>query len=389
MAPSSLSRINDATAIASSLRDFLDVPTRRRIPRTPRNKSHDGATVASMNAVDWWHDPSDARSQTLAVVYEPFREHGKWPVGSWVRRTLRRAGVDFDSVIEEIPEGYFVSSPYARGFQASEEVRLTVEGISKTPDGATDVQLLIDVIHEIVKIDAEHDAPDPFDPRTGLEVSSTDLLARVPGAPTDGVTARRLYDLLRLDTNLLGSSGSREDGHWTAEITDRAADYAVVECVSDLTRAREAMLQPRRMTAQPSIEPFVFIVMPFVEPWSSAVHTLIEESLTRVSDVRALRWQRADDIAEPGRITEQIIEALIAADVIVADVTGSNPNVMFELGYADAMRKPIVCLNQDVAASPFDIRDWRQVVYDPSLLEPARVRLTSAIVAALPAPRDG
>jgi hypothetical protein len=107
-----------------------------------------------------------------------------------------------------------------------------------------------------------------------------------------------------------------------------------------------------------------------------------------VSDVRALRWQRADDIAEPGRITDQIIEALIAADLVVADVTGSNPNVLFELGYADAMRKPIVCLNQDVTASPFDIRDWRQVPYETGALVPARVRLTAAVIAALPSRRD-
>jgi hypothetical protein len=343
----------------------------------------------STEDTSWSRDPADPRSCTLDEIYAPFREHGKWPVTTWVQRRLRRAGIDFDEMVDALPENCFFHSPYARGYQSAEEVRLTAQGIAYTGAGRADIDLLIEVIQVIVRLDEDHESPDPFDARTGLNVASKDLLNRVRGADTDAITARRLYDLLRLDTSLLGSSGVGEDGHWTAEVTDRAADYAGVTSVADLTRIRDGQLQPRRMTAQPSPEPFVFIVMPFEQPWSTSVHTLIEESLTRVTDVRSLRWQRADDIAEPGRITEQIIEALIAADIVVADVTGSNPNVLFELGYADAMRKPIVCLNQDVTASPFDIRDWRQVPYEIGALEPARVRLTGAVIAALPSPRDG
>jgi nucleoside 2-deoxyribosyltransferase len=65
-------------------------------------------------------------------------------------------------------------------------------------------------------------------------------------------------------------------------------------------------------------------------------------------------------MAEPGRITDQIVNAIETADLIVADLTGNNPNVMFELGYADRAGKEVVLLNQEIGATPFDIKDWRQ-----------------------------
>ncbi len=41
--------------------------------------------------------------------------------------------------------------------------------------------------------------------------------------------------------------------------------------------------------------------------------------------------QRADEISEPGLITDQIIGAIIEADLVVADLTGANPNAFHEL----------------------------------------------------------
>ncbi len=53
---------------------------------------------------------------------------------------------------------------------------------------------------------------------------------------------------------------------------------------------------------------------------------------------------RADRISQPGMITNQVIEHLIDDDLVVADLTGSNPNVFYELAIRHATRKPIVTL---------------------------------------------
>ena len=142
--------------------------------------------------------------------------------------------------------------------------------------------------------------------------------------------------------------------------------------------------RPGSAVSVPSALPTsVFILMPFAEPWSENVHDAIEQACAEAAvTVEGLTWQRADDIAQPGRITDQIINAIDTAELIIADLTGNNPNVMFELGYADAARKPIILLNQVIDATPFDIKDWRQIGYDPANLAPARQELVKFVLGA-------
>jgi len=52
---------------------------------------------------------------------------------------------------------------------------------------------------------------------------------------------------------------------------------------------------------------------------------------------------------------------------VVADLTGRNQNVMYELGIVNAMGKDTVLLSQDVEDVPFDIRSQRVLIYQPSL----------------------
>ena len=110
--------------------------------------------------------------------------------------------------------------------------------------------------------------------------------------------------------------------------------------------------------------PRIFVIMPFKPDWSMTVYEMIRRATQSLDlDPRPV-VKRADAITDPGRITDQIIAEIKACDVIVADITGLNPNVMWELGYAHALEKPAVILNQDVDSSPFDLVDHRQVIYN-------------------------
>ena len=57
-----------------------------------------------------------------------------------------------------------------------------------------------------------------------------------------------------------------------------------------------------------------------------------------------------------------------SAALCVADVTGGNPNVMWEVGFVAALKKPLVVINQSERDLPFDIADLRAVMYDRSAL---------------------
>jgi len=74
--------------------------------------------------------------------------------------------------------------------------------------------------------------------------------------------------------------------------------------------------------------------------------------------------RRADEINEPGRITQQIIERVYTADLVVADLTGRNANVFYELAIRHAARKPVIHMITAGETLPFDLADQRTIPYD-------------------------
>lgn len=73
---------------------------------------------------------------------------------------------------------------------------------------------------------------------------------------------------------------------------------------------------------------------------------------------------RLDTIATAGNITEKLYEAIDLADLIICDITDVNPNVMYELGYAHAVRKPVILISHRQESMPFDVRSVRVIIYD-------------------------
>jgi hypothetical protein len=73
---------------------------------------------------------------------------------------------------------------------------------------------------------------------------------------------------------------------------------------------------------------------------------------------------RADQISEPGLITTQVIQHIIDDPLVVADLTGSNPNVFYELAIRHAIRKPLVQIIQKEEKIPFDVAGMRTVPVD-------------------------
>lgn len=82
-----------------------------------------------------------------------------------------------------------------------------------------------------------------------------------------------------------------------------------------------------------------------------------------------------------GRIMKRVVQRLDQADIVVADATGGNPNVFYELGIRHALGLPYVVVTEDQTV-PFDIRQYRYEKIDIGSIKPSIERLRPALEAA-------
>lgn len=125
-----------------------------------------------------------------------------------------------------------------------------------------------------------------------------------------------------------------------------------------------------------------FVLMPF-----SASFDDVYESIHNACESAAvlLSCSRADDFYRPGHIMEDILTGIMTSEYIVADLTGKNPNVFYELGIAHATKAPskVVIISQTIEDVPSDLRQVRCIVYrnDPAGLRSLSKKLERAFLA--------
>lgn len=107
-----------------------------------------------------------------------------------------------------------------------------------------------------------------------------------------------------------------------------------------------------------------FVIMDFSEEFES-IYTKVIKPICEKEQILCVR---ADEFRHPGKITSDVIKAIIEADIIIAEVTPSNENVYFEFGYAYAFNKLIVPLvdKNKRKKLPFDTFDIRTIFYENS-----------------------
>lgn len=119
------------------------------------------------------------------------------------------------------------------------------------------------------------------------------------------------------------------------------------------------------------------------ETWENTVE-LFEEVIRPACAAFGLEPIRADRIARTGEIPEQICRHLRDDDVVIADLTGANPNVMYELGLRHTMEKLTIQLGESEKL-PFDVAAIRTIKFQRTErgLVQARKRLSKALSVGL------
>lgn len=131
--------------------------------------------------------------------------------------------------------------------------------------------------------------------------------------------------------------------------------------------------------------PTCFVIMP-IGPSGSRIRKrsaqLYQTVISPAAEQAGYAPIRADQLPGAGMIMTEIIRHLANDPLVIADLSGRNPNVYYELAVRHAVRKPVLGTVHAGEKLPFDISSLRVVEFDtqdPESMESARQRLSALI----------
>ena len=127
--------------------------------------------------------------------------------------------------------------------------------------------------------------------------------------------------------------------------------------------------------------PKAFVVMQFSSPYNE----LYEDVIKKVCKDFDLNVIRADETYGPGLILADIIKQINESRLIIAEISQSNPNVFFEVGYSHALNKPTILIAEKTTKLPFDVSPFRTLFYENTIAGKQKIEdgLRKHISAAL------
>ncbi|MDQ3816463.1 MAG: hypothetical protein M3362_02080 [Acidobacteriota bacterium] len=99
-------------------------------------------------------------------------------------------------------------------------------------------------------------------------------------------------------------------------------------------------------------------------PFLPALRPVYDDHIRKLALEMGLTVGRADDFFSTGSIVQEIWSAINQALIVIADCTGRNPNVFYEIGIAHTLGKNTVLMTQSIEDVPFDLRHLRVITYE-------------------------
>jgi hypothetical protein len=141
-------------------------------------------------------------------------------------------------------------------------------------------------------------------------------------------------------------------------------DQIAVRLATTIAARTDLSSGDKRRNAKSSSR-LVFAIMPYTDDMEP-----IFEGVRAAASSVGLEAKRVKDLVGDYRITDKIMELIIASRLIVADLTHERPNVYFELGYARGLGKTVITIGRNETRLHFDVRDWTFLPYiDSRVLE--------------------
>jgi hypothetical protein len=108
-----------------------------------------------------------------------------------------------------------------------------------------------------------------------------------------------------------------------------------------------------------SDKPYAFVLMPFSDDFKD----VYELGIKAAADLCGLRVERLDEQIFDTDMVQKIYSEIDSCDFVIADMSTRNPNVFYEVGYADAKKKLIILLTNNPDDIPFDFLHRPHILY--------------------------
>lgn len=333
-------------------------------------------TSASLAYSSW----ADEFRPLAQLAFESWMATGEWMSVDQLQRELDRRGLDIDVIAaaERIPRLHGEQ----RAVMPS-AISLPIRVLHELPEATVVLRTSMAIVRRAISLylsDSE-----------GVEVTDTDE-ELIADPDVEISLLGRAAALISSDYPNPFSGGATGNDSWSLNVNvSRVRKFRGVQTLTDYLDRQADVLSHIHPFAGPEspaeISTSIFVIMPFGTTWSAGIYDLIKRATESLRPEHDVAVYRADEIARPGKITDQIVDAIRECDAVIADITENNANVMWELGYAQALRKPAVILNQSIHEAPFDLKDWRQVVYGRTPTEVDARKLAEHIREVLNGPR--
>lgn len=148
-------------------------------------------------------------------------------------------------------------------------------------------------------------------------------------------------------------------GRLSEYLSDLRIDLAPSSETAFPNKSSDAQERLREVGYSSDAKPHVFVAMPFSDSKSDHYHYGIQGAVHRAGFL----CERADLTTFTGDVLGWVKDRISGATMVIADLSGANPNVYLEVGYAWGRNIPTILLTDDVSDLKFDIQGQRCLAY--------------------------
>ena len=157
-----------------------------------------------------------------------------------------------------------------------------------------------------------------------------------------------------------------------------------VVALDGLVPALQAELETTKSRSNPpsatNVEQLIFAAMPFAPQYEDVFFIAMRYAAEQVGAV----CTRVDRREFQGSVVEEIQKLIRKSIAVFVDLSEAKPNVLYETGYAHALKKPCIHIcSTPLEKLPFDVLQWKTTKYNPGQIHKLGKELAQRLKEAL------